>query len=217
MALKSTAGELFVPVVYGNVATPLINSSTGHTHKWTVYLRSGVGKDLSPFISKVTFKLHESFTKPNRTLTSPPYEVTESGWGEFEVQIKVHLNDPSEQPIMMHHFLKLYESHSPEKVASPERVQSETYDEIVFPSPTPQMLPILEANCIDAKRKAAKDYDEEEKSQITAIHTAKAKIADSIQMLVDKDREIEKTHTAMKEELQILEKAQSAGIKTGKR
>ena len=29
----------------------------------------------------------------------PPYEVTETGWGEFEVIIKIYFNDPTERPV----------------------------------------------------------------------------------------------------------------------
>lgn len=29
----------------------------------------------------------------------PPYEVTETGWGEFEIIIKIYFNDPTERPV----------------------------------------------------------------------------------------------------------------------
>lgn len=29
----------------------------------------------------------------------PPYEVTETGWGEFEIIIKIYFNDPNERPV----------------------------------------------------------------------------------------------------------------------
>ena len=41
---------------------------------------------------QVTFTLHPSFKNPVRVLESPPYEVTESGWGEFDVGISVRLS-----------------------------------------------------------------------------------------------------------------------------
>ena len=37
----------------------------------------------------MTFKLHETYENPVRTLESPPYQVTETGW-EFEIIIKLH-------------------------------------------------------------------------------------------------------------------------------
>lgn len=38
---------------------------------------------------QVSFTLHSSFAQPVRELTTPPYEVHEEGWGEFDVAIKV--------------------------------------------------------------------------------------------------------------------------------
>lgn len=32
-------------------------------------------------------------------VTKPPYEVTETGWGEFEVVIKIYFNDTNERPV----------------------------------------------------------------------------------------------------------------------
>ena len=31
----------------------------------------------------------------------PPYEVTETGWGEFEVIIKIYFSDPNERPVSL--------------------------------------------------------------------------------------------------------------------
>ena len=40
-------------------------------------------------MTQVVFELHPSFTVPIRALEQQPFELTESGWGEFEVNIKV--------------------------------------------------------------------------------------------------------------------------------
>lgn len=32
-------------------------------------------------------------------VVKPPYEVTETGWGEFEVIIKIYFTDPNEKPV----------------------------------------------------------------------------------------------------------------------
>ena len=32
-------------------------------------------------------------------LMKPPYEISETGWGEFEVVIKVFFVDPTEKPV----------------------------------------------------------------------------------------------------------------------
>jgi len=40
-------------------------------------------------LKKVTFKLHSSFTNPDRDVVHPPFELTESGWGEFDIGVEV--------------------------------------------------------------------------------------------------------------------------------
>lgn len=58
--------------------------------RWTLYLRSpNPTYDLSNAISRVIFQLHPSFAQPTRELTKPPFEVTETGWGEFEASIRI--------------------------------------------------------------------------------------------------------------------------------
>jgi YEATS domain-containing protein 4 len=38
-------------------------------------------------VKKVVFQLHPSFNNPTRVVESPPFEVSECGWGEFEIAI----------------------------------------------------------------------------------------------------------------------------------
>lgn len=54
---------------------------------------------MSIYIKKIHFKLHESYANPNRIVTKPPYELTETGWGEFEIVIKLYFHDPNERPV----------------------------------------------------------------------------------------------------------------------
>ena len=81
---------------------------------------------MSAYVKKVNFKLHDSYSNPNRTVTKPPYEVTETGWGEFEIVIKVYFQvgnvikqsylsnsdcqDPAERPVTIYHILKLFQT-----------------------------------------------------------------------------------------------------------
>lgn len=53
-------------IVYGSVATPIKRPDSDHTHKWTVYVRGFHNEDLSTYIKKVIFRLHESFPIPSR-------------------------------------------------------------------------------------------------------------------------------------------------------
>lgn len=34
-------------------------------------------------------------------VTAPPYEVSETGWGEFEATIKLYFEDPNEKPVCL--------------------------------------------------------------------------------------------------------------------
>lgn len=89
------------PIVYGNVARYFgkKREEDGHTHQWTVYVKPYANEDMSAYIKKVHFKLHESYANPNRIVTKPPYELTETGWGEFEIVIKIYFHDPNERPV----------------------------------------------------------------------------------------------------------------------
>ena len=44
------------------------------------------------FSLQVVFTLHSSFANPSRELAEPPYEVTEHGWGEFDIVVEVGLS-----------------------------------------------------------------------------------------------------------------------------
>ena len=41
--------------------------------------------------------MHPSFAQPTRELNKPPFEVTETGWGEFEASIRIVWNDVAEE------------------------------------------------------------------------------------------------------------------------
>ncbi|CAN7985573.1 unnamed protein product, partial [Ixodes pacificus] len=56
------------PIVYGNVARYFgkKRDEDGHTHQWTVYLKPYKNEDMSTYVKKVHFKLHESYPNQNR-------------------------------------------------------------------------------------------------------------------------------------------------------
>jgi YEATS domain-containing protein 4 len=79
--------SIFRPIIYGNTAQILTLDERAkhvedkerfqHTHRWTVAVRSAASKpggsdivggadDLSYFIKRVTFKLHETYQIPTR-------------------------------------------------------------------------------------------------------------------------------------------------------
>ena len=91
-----------LPIAYGSVAFYLGKKADEYkTHQWTLYVRGPNSEDLSGVISKVVFQLHASFAQPIREILSPPFEVTERGWGEFEAQIRIIWKDPSEKATLV--------------------------------------------------------------------------------------------------------------------
>ena len=44
---------------------------------------------------QVTFELHETFATPRRVIDQQPFEVTEFGWGEFDIGITVSQSEES--------------------------------------------------------------------------------------------------------------------------
>uniref|UniRef100_A0A096M2Y0 YEATS domain-containing protein 4 n=1 Tax=Poecilia formosa TaxID=48698 RepID=A0A096M2Y0_POEFO len=119
------------PIVFGNVARYFgkKREEDGHTHQWSVYVKPYRNEDMSAYVKKIQFKLHESYVNPLRVVTKPPYEITETGWGEFEIIIKIFFIDPNERPVTLYHLLKLFQSDSS---AMPKKtVVSEFYDEMV--------------------------------------------------------------------------------------
>ncbi|CCG82063.1 Transcription initiation factor TFIID subunit 14 [Taphrina deformans PYCC 5710] len=64
--------------------------------EWTcqVLMDDAQGNEITPpFIEKVIFKLHPTFTNPNKTVKKPPFKIIEEGWGEFEMHIALHYTD----------------------------------------------------------------------------------------------------------------------------
>lgn len=81
----------------------LVSVDCRSTHKWTTYVRSASNEDLSVIIKKVVFQLHPSFEKPIRTIEAAPFELSESGWGEFEIGITIHFHpDVAEKPLELY-------------------------------------------------------------------------------------------------------------------
>lgn len=146
--------SISVPILYGNHAVKLApekrteKTPPDHTHEWTVFLKPVQDIDLSQLIKKVTFKLHETYDSPVRAVEKPPYEVTETGWGEFEIVIKIHFHSGSELGIneknfQIFHGLKLHPFNPKLPPRENGEVHSVLYDELVFQDPTEKVFEIL--------------------------------------------------------------------------
>ncbi|XP_042513732.1 transcription initiation factor TFIID subunit 14b-like [Macadamia integrifolia] len=130
--------EISVPIVCGTISFWLgKKASEYNSHKWTVYVRGASNEDLGVVIKRAVFTLHPSFYNPTRIVESPHFELSESGWGEFEIAINLSFHsDVCDKQLDLFHHLKLY----PEDESGPQSIKKpvvvETYDEIVFSEPS---------------------------------------------------------------------------------
>ncbi|XP_003748236.1 YEATS domain-containing protein 4 [Galendromus occidentalis] len=181
------------PIVYGNEARYFgkKREGDGHTHEWKVYFKPWRNEDMSTWIKKVHFKLHESYENPNRIILAPPYEVAETGWGEFEIVIKVYFHDPNERPVTLYHVLKLFQTGNQVEQNS-KKLVAETYDEIIFCEPTLQMHQLLTqptvplAGQAPALWKHETDLEEKRRRTLASIKSAQVKVRQEIAELKEK-------------------------------
>ncbi|KAJ9172687.1 hypothetical protein P3X46_015899 [Hevea brasiliensis] len=134
--------EISVPVVHGTIAFYLgRKASESQSHKWTVYVRGATNEDLGVVIKRVVFQLHPSFNNPTRVVESPPFELSECGWGEFEIVITlVFHSDVCDKQLDLYHHLKLYPEDETGPQSTKKPVVVESYNEIVFPDPSENFL-----------------------------------------------------------------------------
>lgn len=99
-------------------------------------------EDMSYFIHSVSFTLHSTFENRIRTIVEPPYEVEETGWGEFDINIEIKFKDETQSTVNLIHSLKLFPP--PGTVINAKMpVISEQYDEFVFQNPSPAFAKLL--------------------------------------------------------------------------
>lgn len=133
-----TANGFFGQVVVGNSAKFLGKKALPEqTHEWTCYLRGVRGVDVSAWVARVDFHLHPSFANPVRSFARPPYEVTERGWGEFEIVVHVFFHDANEEPVQFIHQLRLYEDvtapPNPKKLVQIDRIEDIIFSAQISP------------------------------------------------------------------------------------
>ena len=141
--------------MFGSIATKLAEDPSArpaglpseHSHRWTVYVRGVDGADITYWLRKVQFKLHDTYAQPLRMIEAPgPFEVTETGWGEFEVGIKLtFVPESGEKPASVYHQLKLHPwgENAEAMRAGTRPVVSESYEEVVFNEPSEAFYEIL--------------------------------------------------------------------------
>ncbi|KAI5286451.1 NuA4 histone H4 acetyltransferase complex and the SWR1 complex subunit [Ascosphaera acerosa] len=152
-ATKRVKGvQVFRPFVFGTEAQPFgpddrpAGIPADHTHKWRIFVAGVDGADVSYWLKKVQFKLHETYAQCVRNVERPPFEVHETGWGEFEIQVKLYFVPESlEKPQTLWHTLTLhpYGEDAEGRKARREVVRSVNYEEVVFNEPVEQFYDTL--------------------------------------------------------------------------
>ena len=215
------------PFVYGSIARRLpkpvpICANVVHTHTWTVYFRPYNNEDIAQFVSKVEFKLHESFEQPTRVCERPPYEVTETGWGEFDIAIRVHFIDrptAGNRPFQLFHYLKLLPRRADGTVSegtiSFEPVVSEQYDEFIFANPSKEMYQALVKAVGTPRRDWIQpnvDWEAIRNKQLSSIRDGKESIREQIEQAKEALDEAKKQHDHYKMVKRNIEKTEKREI-----
>jgi YEATS domain-containing protein 4 len=139
--------QIHRPFIYGTEAIPFDpanrpkDAPSDHTHRWKVFVRGINNEDISYWLRKVQFKLHDTYANSVRMIESPPFEVEETGWGEFEIAIKFYfVPESTEKPQQIWHGLKLHpylgDKEQQEQDKKDRRmVTSVCYEEVLFNEP----------------------------------------------------------------------------------
>ncbi|PHH85087.1 hypothetical protein CDD83_912 [Cordyceps sp. RAO-2017] len=97
------------PFVVGSTAQPFSDTNPkpagtpdNHTHSWQVFVKGLEDVDMTYWVRRVQFKLHESIPNYVRMVEGEagrPFAVHETGWGEFDITIKLYyVNESGEKP-----------------------------------------------------------------------------------------------------------------------
>jgi YEATS domain-containing protein 4 len=157
--------QVFRPFMYGTEAIPFDpanrpkDAPPDHTHRWKVFVRGINNEDISYWLRKVQFKLHDTYANSVRMIESPPFEVEETGWGEFEIAIKFYfVPESTEKPQQIWHGLKLHPYYGDIEMQKRERkmISSVCYEEVLFNEPVEAFYEILTGGGQPAKSKAGK-------------------------------------------------------------
>lgn len=133
--VRNEVVSYYCPIVYGSIAHNIGKKDARGTHQWTLYVRGSNDGDISRFVSRVIFTLHPSFSIPVREIQTPPFEVSEYGWGEFEASIRIYFKDENESFIDLYKDVKLNAPANTLNILK-KPIVSEVYDEIIFDSPS---------------------------------------------------------------------------------
>uniref|UniRef100_A0A0N5BQG8 YEATS domain-containing protein 4 n=1 Tax=Strongyloides papillosus TaxID=174720 RepID=A0A0N5BQG8_STREA len=135
--------RIIKPIIIGNISKALdvpITDASGkaRTHEWMIFVKPYLNEDISKYVKKVQFKLHESYENNVIVIENPPYQIHETCWAESEVMIKIFFVDSTEKPITLYHYVRIKEDGAT-FVGDDGTVVAEHYDELIFKEPSKLM------------------------------------------------------------------------------
>ncbi|KAK8026935.1 hypothetical protein PG991_003991 [Apiospora marii] len=154
--------QIFRPFVYGTTAKPFNDTDNprpagvplDHTHSWQVFVKGVEDTDIFYWVRRVQFKLHESIPNPMRSQRA--FVVNETGWGEFEITIKLYYSSQSgEKPQTLYHHLRLHpygrtdEEKETMRTQGGGEIKAWTYEEQLFNEPFEEFYKVLTSGARD--------------------------------------------------------------------
>ncbi|KAG9253310.1 yeats family-domain-containing protein [Emericellopsis atlantica] len=152
------------PFIIGSTAVPFSDANPkppgvaeNHTHSWKVFVKGVEDTDITYWLRRVQFKLHESVPNHVRMVDGEPgkpFLVTDTGWGEFDVNVKLYyVNESGEKPQTTYHYLRLHpygrtEEEKQAMITEHGEVRSWAYEEQLFNEPFDAFYRILTAGAV---------------------------------------------------------------------
>ncbi|KAK3340752.1 protein AF-9 [Neurospora tetraspora] len=166
--------QILRPFVYGTTAKPFDEKTNpkppgvpdDHTHSWTVFIKGIDDVDITYWLRRVQFKLHESIPNHVRMvegIKGQPFQIHETGWGEFEITMKLYyVPESSEKPQTLYHHLRLHPFGRTEEEKEAMRLNggeviSWVYEEQIFNEPYEPFYEILTSGALPPSASTLKD------------------------------------------------------------
>ncbi|TQV99564.1 YEATS family protein [Cordyceps javanica] len=159
------------PFIIGTTAVPFsetnprpVGAPDNHTHSWSVFVQGLEDTDITYWLRRVQFKLHESIPNHVRMIegeAGKPFMVSETGWGEFDITVKLYyVNESGEKPQTLYHYLRLHpfgrtEEEKQAMVTKNGEVRAWSYEEQLFNEPYEVFFNILTSGAVPKGWKTA--------------------------------------------------------------
>jgi YEATS domain-containing protein 4 len=159
------------PFIVGSTALPFSETNPrpagvpdNHTHSWQVFVKGLEDTDVTYWLRRVQFKLHESIPNYVRMVDGEPgrpFVVNETGWGEFDIAIKLYyVNESGEKPQTLYHYLRLHpygrtEEEKQAMIMENGEIRSWSYEEQLFNEPFDYFYRLLTSGAVPRGWKGA--------------------------------------------------------------